>query len=32
VVAQKEYSTLKSTSKTHTQRFVQPSKIFVWGA
>ncbi len=23
---------LKSTSKTHTQRFVQPSKIFVWGA
>jgi hypothetical protein len=23
---------LKSTSKTHTQRFVPPSKIFVWGA
>ncbi len=23
---------LKSTSKTHTQRFVRPSKIFVWGA
>jgi hypothetical protein len=22
---------LKSTSKTHTQRSVQPSNIFVWG-
>ena len=25
-------TSLISTSKTHTQRFVQPSKIFVWGA
>ena len=29
-VFERVFTPLKSTSKTHTQRFVPPSKIFVW--